>query len=172
MDYYITPEEYERAAANGVKRNTLDYRVRQACWPKERAITTPPRRFRDLSQWIALAQANGITELQFRSRISVKNADFLQAATQPILTPVQRADRMRRDNPAIRLYPSEITDQVAQNGIPKKVFYKRISMGWTPERAAMEPITSPQERGRRGMRTLRQRYGDINAPIFKRINPV
>lgn len=39
-EYYITPEEYEMAAENGISRSTLNRRVRDLGWEKEIAIIT------------------------------------------------------------------------------------------------------------------------------------
>jgi len=38
MHVYITPEEYEAAAARGISRKTLNLRVRIYGWPKDRAL--------------------------------------------------------------------------------------------------------------------------------------
>ena len=36
-DFYITPEEYKRAAENGIRKAALEARIRKLGWDKERA---------------------------------------------------------------------------------------------------------------------------------------
>ncbi len=42
-DFYITPEEYEVAEKNGIDKRTLEQRIREYGWDKERAITIPKK---------------------------------------------------------------------------------------------------------------------------------
>jgi hypothetical protein len=69
MHVYITPEEYEAAAARGISRKTLELRVRTYGWPKERAVTELVQQRTDWSEWYAVAAENDITPLTFRTRI-------------------------------------------------------------------------------------------------------
>jgi len=69
MHVYITPEEYEAAAARGISRKTLNLRVREYGWPKERALTAPVQQRTDWSEWYAIAEVNDITPLTFRTRV-------------------------------------------------------------------------------------------------------
>ncbi|MBA9088779.1 hypothetical protein FHR92_005312 [Fontibacillus solani] len=163
--YYITPEEYTQAATNGVSTRTLEWRIREATWDKERAITTPPRRCVDHSNWHAIAEQNGIPRQLYLNRISI-GWEPERAATEPILTQDKRAERMRNNNPRAWSYPEELINQAARNGVSRNTFNKRVNRGWSCERAASEPIVSSQECGRRGIRTLKNQRGDINAPIF------
>ncbi len=42
---YITPQDYETAAKNGIKRDTVRLRVYRNNWSIEDAITTPSQRY-------------------------------------------------------------------------------------------------------------------------------
>lgn len=168
FDYYITPEEYARAAANGVMARTLEWRIREAAWEKERAIATPPHKRADHSRWHAIAKQNGISQRVFHNRI-YDGWPPERAATEPLLTKDERSERMRQDNPTKRVYPQELLEQAASNGISYKLFVKRVTkLKWSWERAATEPPVSRQECGRRGIQILREQRGDINALIFNR----
>jgi hypothetical protein len=164
--FYIAPQEYERAANYGVSTATLNYRVQYAGWDKERAITTPPKRFTDRSKWIALAAKNNIPDKVFRNRLCLGWSPF-QAATTPLLTPDNKRSRLKSNNPAKRKYDQKLIALAESNGVSYNTFLKRVSKGWSPELAASEPIVSTKERGQRGIKALRLQRGDINALIFK-----
>lgn len=83
-DYYITPEEYERAASYGVDGFTLERRVRLLGWKKERAITTPIRKITNRKHWVKIAEANGIKYHTFMTRVNTWGWDMERAATEPI----------------------------------------------------------------------------------------
>lgn len=69
MNYvYITDDDYARAAANGIKHKTLDRRIRNLGWPKERAITEPIMK-RD--GFTARAMANGISKSTYQGREAI-----------------------------------------------------------------------------------------------------
>lgn len=165
--FYITPEEYEEADRNGVSARLLERRVRYEGWSKDRAIHTPPRKFKDRSKWVEIAKKNGISRHVFDNRIRYGWSEE-QAATEPVLTLEQRKRKMRVQNPGRRKYPRELIKQAEQNGINYKLFLKRVSDGWSWERASLEPPISNAEKGHRGSRTLRQRYGDVNGLIFQK----
>ncbi|WP_438435428.1 hypothetical protein [Gorillibacterium sp. sgz500922] len=163
IDYYITPEEYERAASYGVTARRLEVRIREYAWDKEDAITSPPRQNR-YAQWAAAARANGIKYSTFRSRLRY-GWDLEKAATEPVIPHDVAA---RRGSKANQVLSAEMIKQARQNGIYPQLLHWRIKHGWDPERAATEPIMSGRDRGRRSARVLKERYGDINAPIFKK----
>lgn len=82
MHVYITPEEYEAAAARGISKKTLELRVREYGWPKERALTAPVQQRTDWSEWYAVAEVNGISLITFRTRI-YRGWTPERAATEP-----------------------------------------------------------------------------------------
>ncbi|MEN2464934.1 hypothetical protein [Ornithinibacillus sp. JPR2-1] len=87
MNIYITPEQYDIAAKNGIPRERVNGRVRKEKWPIERAITEP-----------------------------------------------------------IRNYDSKWVRQAEENGIPAGLFYKRVSLGWSKERASTQKIRRKRDK--------------------------
>src|SRR5690606_11362775 len=127
--HYVTPEEYAAAAAIGISPATLDQRIRQYGWDKQRAITTPPRKRTDHSRWWPVMEKHGIPQEVYLNRIS-RGWDPERAATEPLLTPDKRSDRMRNDNPRGWSYPQDLIDRAARNGVSRNTFAKRVSKGW------------------------------------------
>lgn len=168
FDYYITPEEYARAAANGISAQRLEYRVRSAGWDKERAIVTPPRPRKDRSKWRKIAEQNGIPRYLFYLRIHQHGWDEERAATQPIASDEDRTLNAKIGMEAARVHPAEYIDLARANGIPYKRFAWRVRHGWSYERAATEGKVAPQEAGRRAKQKNQELYGDVHAPIFQK----
>ena len=46
--WYITPDDFERAAKNGINKDTLRQRVRTLGWDIERAIKSPLKKVRNI----------------------------------------------------------------------------------------------------------------------------
>lgn len=134
-DFYITPEEYKRASENGIKKGTLENRIRKLGWDKERAINTPCQKRSNYSKWYKIAAKNGINKSTFSSRVNKGNWSAEKAATTPIM------NRME----ICRKYPAEVYKTLEENGISLSTFRKRIKRGWTIERATTEKINSNQE---------------------------
>lgn len=134
-DFYITPEEYKRAAENGIRKETLESRIRKLGWEKEKAINTPCQKRSIYSKWYKIAAENGINKSTFSSRINISNWSVEKAATTPIMD--------RRE--ICRKYPTELYRILEENGISISTFRKRIKRGWTIERAMTEKINSKKE---------------------------
>lgn len=168
-DIYITPEEYELAASHGVSAAMLDRRVRQQDWPKQKAMTTPPRPQKPRGYYtvlLKLAEENGIGRDAFFSRI---NRDWSEndAATTPLQTDdeVKLHALMATDH--VRVFPEKYLRLAEANGIPYHTFRMRvIKSKWSYERAASEPKWSRQQAGKLGAQRLREREGDWAAQIF------
>mgnify|MGYP001314855408 FL=1 len=145
-DWYITPEEYETAAANGISAGTLETRIRRLGWPKELAMTKPPRKLSKIPREIVeLAQRNDIPYQTLYWRIYAGWAPE-RAATEPV---ADRAERIRRAHDARRKIPADIIELANQNGVKYTTLYKRVSeMGWDPMTAATTPIMTKSESGR------------------------
>jgi len=145
-DWYITPEEYETAAANGISAGTLETRIRRLGWPKELAMTKPPRKLSKIPREIVeLAQRNDIPYQTLYWRIYAGWAPE-RAATEPV---ADRAERVRRAHDARRKIPADIIELANQNGVKYTTLYKRVSeMGWDPMTAATTPIMTKSESGR------------------------
>lgn len=145
-DWYITPEEYETAAASGISRSTLEARIRRLGWPKKRAITEPPRkRSKILREIVELAQRNDIPYQTLYWRIRSGWAPD-RAATEPV---ADRAECVRRAHDARRKIPADIIELANQNGIKYKTLWERINtLGWDPMTAATKPPMTRSESGR------------------------
>ena len=145
-DWYISPEEYETAAANGISAGTLETRIRRLGWPKELAMTKPPRKLSKIPREIVeLAQRNDIPYQTLYWRIYAGWAPE-RAATEPV---ADRAERVRRAHDARRKIPADIIELANQNGVKYTTLYKRVSeMGWDPMTAATTPIMTKSESGR------------------------
>lgn len=144
MSVYITPEEYEAAAARGISKKTLELRVREYGWSKERALTEPVQRRTDWSKWYPIAERNGISRGTFHMRIH-KGWSPERAATELVWGREQKAAHMRIVGRKRRKYPSHIYDLLRKNGINYFTFSTRVRNGWSPERAATVP---PRKRRR------------------------
>jgi len=145
-DWYISPEEYETAAANGIRRDTLETRIRRLGWPKKRAITEPPRKLSKIPREIVeLGQRNDIPYQTLYWRIYAGWAPK-RAATEPV---ADRAEPIRRAHDARQKIPADIIELANQNGVKYTTLYKRVSeMGWDPMTAATTPIMTKSESGR------------------------
>lgn len=88
LNRWLTDEEYERAAANGISRHTLYYRLYKSDkWEVEEALTAPPGTVRHdyegkNHKWLKLARANGINTSTYHSRIKSGWGHY-KAATKP-----------------------------------------------------------------------------------------
>lgn len=164
--FYITPEEYEQAASIGVDNQTLDRRIRELGWNKERAMTTPIRPLnKGRAHWRQVAEKNGISFRAFHSRISRGWTDE-EAATRPLQTPEEAKKLALRATEKVRKIPRKYMELAEQNGIQRATLHARIKKGWSLEDAATKPLMDRTEIGRRGAAALRAREGDWAALIF------
>jgi hypothetical protein len=145
-DWYITPEEYETAAANGISAGTLETRIRRLGWPKELAMTKPPRKLSKIPREIVeLAQRNDIPYQTLYWRIYAGWSPE-RAATEPV---ADRAERIRRAHDARRKIPADIIELANQNGVKYTTLWKRINtLGWDPMTATTTPVMTKSESGR------------------------
>ncbi|MBK5492221.1 nucleoside permease [Bacillus sp. TH13] len=130
LNRWLTDEERARAAANGITRNLLYYRVFQAEWDVEIAITAPPgtvkrRPSGKYAKWIELAESNGISKGAFYSRLKV-GMGCKEAATVPL----KKSKGLM-----------EVWLEIAKpNGIGYQTFMSRINTrNWDIEKAATTP---------------------------------
>ncbi|AIQ54530.1 hypothetical protein R70331_25420 [Paenibacillus sp. FSL R7-0331] len=167
-DFYITPDDYTRAAANGIKANTLETRVRCLGWDKERAVTTPPRRVADHSAWHSLAESNGISKHLFRARVNQHGWSPERAATEPFTTTDRRRELVSQAKRYQLKYPPAVLARAAANGVQPDTFYHRIYLGWDVDRAANTPLITAEQKGRNRVQWLRQRGLDPSALTFRK----
>lgn len=93
--YYITPDNYETAATNGIRAHLLNWRVRGGGWNIERATTTPPRSQNKYTRWLKIAKQNGICNQTFYGRVR-KGMEPEQAATMPVMTMAEIVEFVHR----------------------------------------------------------------------------
>ena len=85
----VTEEQMIIAASNGITRRQVYYRLWQGM-TIERAITKPiQEREAFTSDYIELAEKNGISLAVFRRRVRYSKMDELEAATKPVQTRAQ-----------------------------------------------------------------------------------
>lgn len=139
-DFYITPEEYERASLNGVRKALLEVRIRTLAWTKEKAINTPPHDKKSLADWVEIAAEHGICYSTLRYRANRLGWDLERAATQPLQ---DRKAQAKQAYEKSRKYPKEFKELAEQNGIKERTFHRRLESGWDIETAATKaPMTS------------------------------
>lgn len=164
--FYNTPEEYAAAEEIGITPAMLDRRVREQGWPKERAMTTPPRKLTDRSRWRYVAEQNGIMYAAFMSRINLGWSEEVAAIT-PLQNESERREHAMKASECVRAYPKASVDLADRNGIPYHTFVNRVKkLKWDYERAATEPVWTHDKSGRLGAQRLREREGDWAAQIF------
>lgn len=144
-NFYITPEEYERAEQNGIKPALLEVRIRSLAWNKERAVTTPPHKKKKLDkEWIKVASNNGICYSTFKYRVNELGWTQERAATQALQ---DRKKQAKKASEASRVYPVKYIKKATKNGIPYDTFRHRIYLGWDPEEAATKSVMTGREIG-------------------------
>lgn len=163
-DFYITPEEYEQAAANGIDPDNLSRRVRLLGWEKKKAINTPLQQNTNRKHWAKVAEENGIRYYTFMNRVNVWGWEEERAATEPLQ---DRRSAAAAGTEKIRKIPAEIIRLAEQNGIAYQTMRARIKKGWDPHEAATRPVATHSEAGKLGKAALIAKYGDFNKYSFK-----
>lgn len=145
-NFYISPEDYDAAAANGINAAAVEVRIRSLGWKKDRALTTPKQVKKGLKgEWMEIAIRNGICYSTFRYRVNRLGWEPERAATHPLQDRSAQAKTARESG---RKYPTEILAKAADNGIPYDVFRRRVSQsGWSMEKAASTPVMTRSEIG-------------------------
>ena len=132
----LTSEDYKRAEANGISRNTAYNRYYNYFWDKETALTKPPRP-KNKSGYLSIAIENGIDSQTFWQRVNVYKWDEETAATTPPLTKEQIAERNRKRT---RKHPEWVYDRMKENGITTGMLSTRLCrLKWTLEEACSVP---------------------------------
>ena len=156
---YITPEEYEIAAGNGISEKTVNARVRRSGWSVKRAITEPVRKRMKHGEWVKLAKKNNISPSTYSTRIHHLKWTPEEAATTPVMTK-REAGEQTKPSPRIKL-SKELIEKAEKHDISRKNLYSRIKLGWDEEEAATFPILTKAEAGRRGViiREIKRKRG-------------
>ena len=132
--YYIEPQHFDEAAANGISADCLRDRVHKLGWDIEDAVAKPPRH-RDGYYW-HMAQAHGIKRTTYYERLKLgwtKEA----AATTPAHS-AQEAMRIAKQHQE-RLFTDEEWAIARANGVSRGAMYWRVHHGWSKERTIHTP---------------------------------
>ena len=142
-DYYITDGEYELAASNGINSRTLDSRIRDLGWSKQKALTTPvQKRSKYPTEILNLIDESGLDMPTFHARIR-RGWDTVKAATTP---KIDGSEKIQFAIDARRKYTDEILKLAKSNGIKYGTFVSRVSqLGWDVFKAASTPSMSKEE---------------------------
>jgi hypothetical protein len=152
MGHYLTPDDYVRAAANGIRTAALEQRVRVYGWDTYKAATQLLQVQQDHSRWRPIAEKNGINREAFYRRINSYGWELERAATEPLMA---KEESLRRSNEARRKYSPEWYALAAEHGITPVLFRERVrEYDWDYQRAATEPIMSRSESARLGKEAL------------------
>ena len=160
--FYITPEEYQIAESNGISRNTLDIRVRDLLWDKERAITEPTQKKNNGEmKWADVAESNNIPRQTYYTRRK-RGMSKEEAATKPLQNKKKWASimRERKKIKGNMKYPSYVYEKARKNGISHSMLDNRMNSGnFTFEEAYTLPPLSPQECARLAHKSRRSKSG-------------
>lgn len=163
MIQYITPQQFDIAKSNGISRQVLEYRVYDALWDVERAITESPRAIMSRGDWVKIAKRNGICQGTFYNRVTKSGWSNERAATEPVHkrgSNVSKAHEARRSNSKI---PQYIKDLAKSNGVDRGVLSGRIyKLKWDLIKAATTPVRSKTE----SLKLARKGYEKINGYGF------
>src|SRR5699024_5622425 len=147
-DYYITPDEYEIAKRNGIPRNTLEQRIRDLLWDKQRAITEPPKNTsKEYAEYAKEAEKKGVKPNTIYTRVK-RSCTPERAATKPI----RKTDNKLLDEQGkmsiqkTRKYPDWVDEELNKNNPNRDTFWRRVNTyKWSVEKACTTPT---QESGK------------------------
>lgn len=130
--FYITPEDYEIAEKNGIKRATVYQRVNDSGWDIDRAITQPPASHKT-GNWTKWKDRSVVCYNTFAGRIRAGMTPE-QAALTPIIPHAKR-----RKAPSV--FSDEQIEIARKNGISKSIASQRYhACGWSIEDAITIPV--------------------------------
>ena len=118
----------------GLRYEQLNRRIRAFGWHKERAMTEPLRKQRDLIKWVRMAEQNGINHKTFYNRLN-RGWSIEKAIATPAITNGESINMLHESN---RKYPKEIIETAKQNGVGYRTFIRRIRIGWTMKQASRD----------------------------------
>lgn len=98
--YYLTPQDFEIAEENGIKKKTVERRVMDFGWDIERAITEPVNeRSYATGAWAQWEHIANVTYQNFRTRLSRGWSEQDAALTPPGKPRGRKVDREVFDTP-------------------------------------------------------------------------
>lgn len=138
---YITPSDYDLAEKNGIKRATLEARVREYGWEMERATTESPQKHKPFQpiweKWEAIASENGVSRELFYDRVRRFRISEKEAATVPPRLGGRPKSRWTDEDLAL----------IKKNGLNLNMVNTRVNtLGWSKEDALNTPKLTEAER--------------------------
>lgn len=152
-EYYVTPEEYEVAAKNGISRKLLDRRIRNLGWDKEDAMTKPS--IHNATGWKnvkEIALKNGISHATYTARIK-RNWRIIDAITTPPIDKYQALELAEKVNSKCqnKVLNDEQMKIASLHGICYRLARDRIKrQKWSVEDAITTPVLTREECGKIG----------------------
>ena len=152
--FKLTPQHYEIAERNGIKRDTARARVNAYGWTVQEAITKPILgsnfiRPEGYSKHLEIAKKNGISAGTFGDRVK-RGWSLEDASTKKIST----SNPTRLDR--------EWMELAARNGVQRNTYISRVKNGWSLEQAATTPTLKKGE-------YLNEETKEMAAKGFKRL---
>ncbi|MEN3133820.1 hypothetical protein ABDI49_25530 [Bacillus cereus] len=153
-DYYITPDEYERAERNGVNRRVLNERIRNLGWDKDIAMTKPVRSSK-ATGWCKvreIALKNGISRKTYYARMK-KGWQLIDAISKPPINKYQALELAEKANywSGNKVLSDEQAEIASLNGVSYRVARERIRrLKWSVEEAITTPVLTRSECAKRG----------------------
>lgn len=163
--FYITPEEYKVAEANGIDAHNLERRIRSLGWDKEMSLTKPLEIKTNRRKWAEVALSNGIKYYTFMSRVNNYGMSEEEAANKPLQDKSECIKRLADNN---RKIPKELVQIAESNGIKYHTLRARLKRGMDPHEAATKKLMTNVEIGQLGARRRNEIHGNFNELIFKK----
>jgi len=153
-DYYITPDEYERAERNGICCRVLNERIRNFGWDKDTAMIKPVRRS-NATSWCKvkeIALKNGINYQTYYARMK-KGWKLIDAISKPPINKYQALELAEKANywSGNKVLSDEQAEIASLNGVSYRVACERIRrLKWSVEEAITTPVLTRSECAKRG----------------------
>ena len=144
--YYITPEDYEEAAKNGISKTTLESRVYYLNWNIKKAVSKPVRRLKKhnlTSEDKELIVKNNLTVDIFYQRVNKLGWSKEKA----INTPKDEAPlKHHRKEKKSEIFTKEQMEKAKKNGLTYTQIYQRVKLcKWSVEEAVNTPLMTNEE---------------------------
>ena len=170
MRYYITPDDWDIANANGLLPQTVYSRVMRG-WSIDDAVSLPVRAKKNVPDYlIKRSKEIGLSKAAIKSRID-RGWNLEEAHTTPKLTNDEIQARARRgiEEKGNVMFGEKEKEIMKQNGITYKLAYTRVYVRkWTKKEAITIPPMDFAVAGAMGYAKAKAMYGNVNGDLFVR----
>lgn len=143
FQYYVTPDQIDRAEQNGINSKVFALRIRSLGWSVEKATVTPlSKRHADLTGWREITERNGIKYQTFKKRVNIMGWTHERASTEPLQNKREAMIKVSKDR---RIYPIEEIAIALTNGIVYGTYCQRRYAGWNAYDAMTIPIMTKSQ---------------------------